>query len=116
MKSLNKDMAIHTVIVAVIFEMLSLPFLGLNGYFAIGMAIGTVVTILNFTLLVSMAFKTIEGESPGLGVVGFLIRMIVYAITFAICVKFNSTMAIAAAIGFVTQKVALVYVFGIKQR
>lgn len=114
-KKLNIEVAIYTLVAGLICQVLSLAFLGLDLAFGMGLWTGVLVTIINFLLLTYGAILTIERERPALGVFGFLFRMIIYAVIFALCVRYNTTMGIGAAIGFVTQKFALVYVGAVKK-
>jgi hypothetical protein len=104
----------HGIAVALIFEGGSLLFLGFDVGFAYGLALGTAVSVVNFNILAYASQRVLSGGRAWLGFVGYLVRLAVYGFVFYMALRVSNTAAIGAALGFVTLRLAILYVHGLK--
>lgn len=106
----------YGIIIAVLCQLISLPFLGLNPQFSYGLALGTAIAIVNFTILEFTLKKVIEDRKGSLAFVGYLIRLAVYGGAFYISMRVSLISGMATLIGFMTLKLAIYYLHGIKAK
>ncbi|MDR1246755.1 MAG: hypothetical protein LBK57_06970 [Clostridiales Family XIII bacterium] len=104
----------HGVIVALIFEAGSLLFLGFDTGFAYGLALGTAVSAVNFSILVFVSKRLLNGGRTWMGFAGYLVRLIVYGFAFFMALRVSNASAVGAALGFITLKIAVYYIHGFK--
>ena len=113
---LKNQILIYSLITAVVVELVSLPILGWDAKFLYGLVLGTVVSILAFSVLVWSARRTLKQGKKSLSVVGYMIRLILYGAAFLAGIKLSIPAGIAAVIGILTTKAALLIVYGIKPK
>lgn len=106
----------YGIIIAVLCQLISLPFLGLNPQFSYGLALGTAIAIVNFTILEFTLKKAIEDRKGSLAFVGYLIRLAVYGGAFYISMQVSLISGMATLIGFMTLKLAIYYLHGFKAK
>jgi|GEM_PF-1118241 len=108
---------IYTLIVAVFCQLISLIFLGVDVKFSYGLVLGTCVAIVNFNLLV-FSSKAILKNSKGKGFAfaSYIIRLLIYGVAFYMAMKVSVPAGLASVVGFLTLKLAIFYVCGIKTK
>lgn len=106
----------HSIIIAVLMELISLAVLGISSKFLLGLVAGTAVTIVNFTILERSAVKLMQKQSKGPVVAGYFLRLPIYGAVFYACLMAGLRSAVGCALGFVTLPLALMYLYGIKSR
>jgi hypothetical protein len=107
----------YGIIVALLFELISLPFLGWNPRFAYGLALGTCIAIVNFNLLAYSTKKILDrGRGAGLAVLGYMLRLVLYGGGFYISYRLGTTSGLATLLGYVTIKFGMYYVYGFKPK
>jgi hypothetical protein len=121
MKKIAKDLTVfknriffHGILVALIFEAGSLLFLGFDVGFAYGLALGTAVSVVNFSLLVLTSQRLLDNGRAWMGFGSYLVRLVVYGFAFYMALRVGYTAAIGAALGFLTLKLAIYYVHGLR--
>jgi hypothetical protein len=102
------------ICIALIFEVGSLLFLGLDAGFAYGLALGTAVSVVNFNILVYTSRRLLDGGRAWMGFVGYLVRLAVYGFAFYMALRVGYPSAFGAALGFLTLKLAIYYIHGFK--
>lgn len=106
----------HSIIIAVLMELVSLAVLGISSKFLLGLVAGTAVTIVNFTILERSAVKLMQKQSKGPVVAGYFLRLPIYGVVFYACLMAGLRSAVGCALGFITLPLALMYLYGIKSR
>lgn len=107
----------HGVIVAILAQLISLIFLGWRPQFTYGLALGTAIAIVNFTILAFLTGRTVDGKSGKWTLVlSYFIRMGIYAYSFYVCIKISNVCGLGALIGFLTLKIAIYYLYGFKPK
>ncbi|HHX13867.1 MAG TPA: ATP synthase subunit I [Clostridiales bacterium] len=106
----------YTILIALVCELISLPFIGFNKDFAYGLALGTCIAIVNFNLLALTAKLTLERQKTLYSPLGYLLRMIIYGFVFWAALKISPLSALAAVIGFMTLKAAIFILHGLKPK
>lgn len=114
LKEFKNRIFIHCGIIALGAELISMLVTGWNLRFLIGIVVGTIVTILNFNILIIFARRTLRLESKGQLVGGYFVRMLVYGAAFYLCLKGGMHCAIGSAIGFFTLHISIVVIYGIE--
>jgi hypothetical protein len=104
----------HGVLIALIFEAGSLLFLGPDAAFAYGLALGTAVSVVNFNILAYMSQKLLNSGRAWLGFVCYLVRIAVYGFAFFAALRVSLVAALGSALGFLTLKLAIYYVHGVR--
>ena len=105
----------YTLIITVIFEAGSFPFLGFSLEYLIGLLAGTAVSIFGFLMLYMMSEMVLNTGQKWLSSAGYMIRLMFYGIAFLICAKFGGLVAgVACLIGFMTGIFAIIFVHGIR--
>lgn len=107
----KREINIYTLLMAIVAELISLPFLGFDLGFSGGLIVGTLVTVLNFTLLVKAGEKVMDTREAKPMVGGYFIRLVIYGITFFAALKIGFHVAIGCASGFVTLHVAILFLY-----
>lgn len=107
---------IYGIIITAIFEVVSLPFLGLDLQFFYGLILGTTIAIVNFNILEFTLKKTLEGSGGSITFIGYIIRLALYGIAFYTAMKVSTISGIGVILGFVTLKLAIFYLHGIKTK
>ncbi|MDR3242836.1 MAG: ATP synthase subunit I [Clostridiales Family XIII bacterium] len=102
----------YGVIAGVIFEAVSLPFLGLSKDFAYGLALGTAVSIVNFNIMELILRRILAGWNPMLNFPAYLFRMLIYGIAFYMAMRMSRVAGLGAVLGFVTLKTAIYFLHG----
>ena len=116
LKRFKRQILIHTLAAAALFELLSLPFLRLNIQYSIGLLAGTCVSVISFNLLTFMSERALKSSQKWMASLGYLIRLPLYGVAFFFCMKYAKIAGLACLLGFLTGIIAVIYVHGIKAK
>lgn len=108
----------YTAVAAMVFWAVSFPLIGLDGMFAAGLALGTLVTAANFVFLERAIAKAVlleEQNAKSYILKNYIVRIVLYGIVFFLCWKLGREAAIGCIAGLFTTKVAI-YTDGFKNR
>lgn len=107
----------YGIIIAIICELISLPFLGFHLRFAYGLTLGTSIAIVNFYFLAFTAQRMLDRRGgAGLAVMGYMLRLFLYGGGFYMAYKLGTASGLASLLGFMTLKIAIYYVYGFKPK
>ena len=106
----------YGIMVAAIFDVVSLPFLGLDAKFSYGLALGTAIAIVNFNIMEFTLKKTLQGNGGTISILGYIIRLAFYGGAFYMSMRMSPISGIGTLAGFLTLKVAIYYVHGFKSK
>ena len=104
------------ILVAAVFELASLPFLGLDAQFFYGLLLGTAIAIVNFNLMAFTFRQTLERRKSVIAFIGFFVRLAIYGFVFYMSIRIGLISALGTALGFLTLKFALFYLHGFKPK
>lgn len=105
----KKRIGITAILITVLTEICSLFIMGIDLRFAVGLAVGVIISIVNFEILVSFSRKVLIYRNSSKSTIQFVFRMILFAITFLICAKVSMACGIGWIIGMISHKVGIVY-------
>lgn len=106
----------YGIAAAGVIELASLPFLGLDAQFLYGLLLGTAVAIVNFNLMAFSFWLALELGKGAVAFLGFLARLAVYGVAFYMSIKLGLISGAGTALGFLTLKLALIYLHGFKPK
>lgn len=112
----KKEIIRYGLVVGIIVAIGSLVFLGIDLRFYAGLALGTGITLINFEILVYSGRKAVENRKRGPVIVGYGVRLPIYAIGLIIAVQFGMHCMAGCAIAFFETQIAMLYLYGIKKR
>jgi len=103
----------YSFLTAVVIEAISLIFLGFDRQFAAGLILGTCISAVNFRLhvLQILTLDFSQGKRRRGVLIKYVIRIVLYAISFYLALRISYICALGALLGFMTQKVAIVAEF-----
>ncbi len=104
---------IFGVLVMLVAEAISLPFIGLDWKFSVGLLLGTAIAIVNFAIMTKFSVMIVEGKNRFLASMSYLIRLLLYGGVFYMSVKISLAAGIGSVCGFMTLKVAIFIIHGI---
>jgi hypothetical protein len=116
--SFKNEIFKYGIAIAAVIGLASLPVLGLDAQFLYGLFLGTAIAIVNFSLM-SFTFRLALEVRKGAGAIaflGFLVRLAVYGIAFYMSVKVSLASGAGTALGFLSLKLALFYLHGLKPK
>ncbi len=112
-KQLRQAVMRTTVLMAVIIEIISLFFTkGFNLHFAYGLAVGTAVADVNFTLLAFMLEKAVIRQKKSAIIfysLGFVGRLAIFGGAFYLCYVTSQIAGLSCVIGFITVQLAIYF-------
>jgi hypothetical protein len=115
LKALMNPIYKYGVIVAVLCEIVSLPFLGWNPQFAYGLTLGTSIAIVNYYLLAFAAGRIgSRGRGASLAILGYMARLGIYGAAFYMSYRIGTASGLATLLGYMTLKISTYYVYGFK--
>ena len=107
----------YALIIAVIFGVGSLPFLGVSLPYLYGLVFGTCVAVAGFNILVFMSERLVARRKAWLAPVGYFIRLPMYGIAFYLCyMGYGLISGVACILGIMTVQLAIIYIHGIKAK
>lgn len=114
-KAETSSLYFYSLIVAIIFEVGSLCFIGIDPLFTYGLALGTAIAIVNYNFLrFTSGLALVKGKGISFVLLGYIIRLSIYGGTFLISYRSGAAGGIATLLGFISFKIALYYSYGIK--
>lgn len=105
---------LHCLALAIVVELISLPIIGWQWNFLVGILAGTVTTVVNFILLVAFAERMLAILEKKVVVGGYFIRMLIYGVVFVLSLQLGMYAAVGTAIGFFTLHLSIMIIFGIE--
>lgn len=105
-----------TIIVGLFCEVISLFFLGWNPNFAYGLLLGTAISIVNFNVMEFYLHKTLINSNRWMFFLGYMNRLLIFGVSFYVAIKVGILSGIGAIIGFMTLKIAIFYIHGIRAK
>lgn len=105
-----------TIIVGLFCEVISLFFLGWNPKFAYGLLLGTAISIVNFNLMEFYLHKTLINSNRWMFFLGYMNRLLIFGVSFYVAIKVGILSGLGAIIGFMTLKIAIFYIHGIRAK
>ncbi|MDR1571702.1 MAG: ATP synthase subunit I [Clostridiales Family XIII bacterium] len=106
---------LYGIAVALIFEGISLLFIGFDGGFAYGLALGVAIAIVNFSILASTLKRSLASGKKGIVFVSYIVRLCIYGFAFYMAMRVSLAAGGGAALGFVSLKVAIYYLHGFRK-
>ena len=107
----------YALIIAVVFGVGSLPFLGFSIPYLYGLALGTCVAFAGFSILVFVSQRVILRGKAWLAPLGYFLRLPMYGLAFCLSyMGYGLTAGVACIFGLLTIQVAIIYVHGIKAK
>ncbi len=107
----------YAIFIALICELISIPFLGLSAQFGYGITLGVAISIANFNILYFTIKNTLTHQRGAYIVfLGYIIRLSLYGIAVYKSIQISYISAIGVIIGFLTIKISIYYTNGIKKR
>ena len=107
----------YSLILTVIFEAGSIPLLGFSVEYLCGLLAGTLTSVSGFIMLVATSKKVVASGEKSIAVLGYLLRLLIFGAVFFIALKLGGAIAmIACFLGFMTTKVSIFYVHGVKAK
>jgi len=104
----------YGIMAAAVFELASLPFLGLDARYFYGLSLGTAVAIVNFNIMAFTFQQTLERRKSAIAFAGYFVRLAIYGGTFYMSIGVSLISALGTGLGFLTLKLALFYLHGFK--
>ena len=109
----KKEITLCIIALAVVVEVVSLPFLGWNILFAYGLAIGTVVAIVNTNILSRAAQKAVDTDNKKVFISSYILRIVIYGGAFILSIKTAGIAGLGTAIGFFLPQISMYIVAGL---
>ena len=107
----------YTLITAALFEAGSIPLLKFSLEYMCGLAAGTCVSVLSFSILLYISKRVVATGQKWLASIGYLVRLPMYGIVFYLCMRFGGLICgVASLLGFFTGVAALIYSNGLKPK
>ncbi len=106
----------HAVIIMVMMELLSLPFLGLDVPFGYGLLLGTCISIVNFNIMAFTFARALATGKKASVFFSYLLRLVIYAVALLSSFQVGNRAALACTLGFLTVKLAIYYIHGWKTK
>lgn len=104
------------MIVAAIAWLISLIFLRIDVQFLYGLLLGTFVSFVNLNILVFTSKLVLRKSKPVLASLGLILRLCIYGYVFYVALNVSVIAGIGCIIGFLTQKIAIYYIYGFKAK
>lgn len=117
MKNLSKfknQIFLYGIFVMILMEVISLPFLGFNIKYTYGLVLGTAIAIVNFNILTISSSWMLTGKNKFFASLSYLIRLLIYGGVFYIAMKTSYMAGLGSVLGFMTLKVSIFYIHGVK--
>lgn len=112
----KNKIVLYGILVMLIMEIISLPFLGFSLKFTIGLLLGTAIAIANLNILAISSVMILNGKNKFFASASYLIRLLLYGGVFYLAMKFSYTAGFASIFGFMTVKIAIIFLHGIMPR
>ncbi|MCQ2545827.1 MAG: hypothetical protein MJ144_05285 [Clostridia bacterium] len=98
---------------AALAEIISLFVIGPDAAFTAGLLIGTAISIIGFIILVQSGRHLLEQEKKAPVILGYVIRLVLYAVSFFICIRISLRSGAGCGFGFITVHFGIIVLYGI---
>lgn len=98
---------------AALAEVIALFVIGPDLAFTAGLLIGTAISIIGFAILVRSGRHLLALEMKAPVVLGYAIRLVLYAVSFFICVRISFRCGAGCGCGFITVHCGIIFLYGI---
>ena len=116
MTNLNEfrnEIILYACLMAALAELISLFVIGPGLAFTAGLLAGTAVSIIGFIILVRSGQILLEKEKKSPVILGYIIRLVLYAVCFFICIRLSLKAGAGCGCGFVTVHFGIIFLYGI---
>lgn len=113
LKEFRNEIIIWALLMNVPAEIVSLFVIGPEIMFPLGLAIGTAVSIVGFIMLVKTGEAQVVTKVSLFIVVGYFFGLILYGISFYICIRLSYICAFGCVYGFATIHLGIMFLYGI---
>jgi len=107
---------LYGIIVMVVFEIASLPLIGLDLKYAYGLLLGTFIAIANFNILAFTLKKVLRDGNKSFIFLGYFLRLALYGVAVVTAFKAGNNAGFGSLLGFITVKVSIYYLHGFKTK
>jgi len=107
---------LYGIIVMVIFEIASLPLIGLDIKYAYGLLLGTFIAISNFNILAFTLKKVLSDGNKSFIFLGYFLRLALYGVAVVTAFKVSNHTGFGSLLGFITVKISIYYLHGFKAK
>lgn len=97
----------YGIVLMFIIEIASIPVIGLNYKFALGLLLGTAISVVNLYLLAFQCRQVIMQGNKLISVWGYLLRLFLFGAVAVICIKISLRCGVGAILGILTTKAAM---------
>ncbi len=112
----KKKIARYALVISAVALIIPIPLIGFDIPYIYGLTLGTCVSIVNLYVLVFFGKLTLKRKKPFLAPLGIIIRLVIYGYAFYMSVHLSWIGGLGCFIGFMTQKLAIFYIYGIKAK
>ena len=109
----RNEIILYACLMAALAEIISLFVIGPSLMFIIGLIVGTAISIIGFLILVRSGRHLIEKEKKAPVIMGYIIRLVMYAVSFFICIKISLRCGAGCGFGFITIHFGIIFLYGI---
>lgn len=115
LKAFKRRILIHCVAIGVICEIGFVIARGFHLWDLLGIAIGTVTTMINFVFLVWSGKALVATKRKAPVIWAYFIRLPIYGMVFYLCLRLGGKWgALGCAVGFVTLALSIMVIYGIE--
>lgn len=113
LKSFRNEIIMYGAGFAAAAEVVSLFIIGPSVMFSAGLAAGTAVSIIGFVILVKSGETLMEESKKSPILLGYIVRLLLYGITFFICIRIGLQCGFGCGLGFITIHFGIMFLYGI---
>ena len=107
---------LYALFVMIIFEIASLPFIGLDIKYTYGLFLGTFIAIANFNILAFTLKKVLSNGNKSFIFLGYFFRLALYGVAVVTAFKISNHTGFGSLLGFITVKISIYYLHGFKAK
>ncbi|MBK5261877.1 MAG: ATP synthase subunit I [Peptostreptococcaceae bacterium] len=107
---------LYAIIVMMVFEIVSLPLIGLDIKYAYGLLLGTFIAISNFNILAFTLKKVLSNGNKSFIFLGYFLRLALYGVAVVTAFKVSNQTGFGSLLGFITVKISIYYLHGFKTK
>jgi lipid-A-disaccharide synthase-like uncharacterized protein len=96
---MRKQLTVLCVAYGIVCEIASLFFIGFEWKFLLGLGLGIVTMLINFSLLRWVVVFFVENKNRGMAILLYLVRLALYGAVAVICYKLSMNALLAFAVG-----------------
>ena len=107
---------LYGIIVMIVFEIASLPLIGLDIKYTYGLFLGTFIAISNFNILAFTLKKVLSNGNKSFIFLGYFLRLALYGVAVVTAFKVSNQTGFGSLLGFITVKISIYYLHGFKAK